>query len=159
MVALCFTYYYFVKDVPLTGYILKKYFVVLLCLFLASCAVRPATDKKKQPSTSTPRPHAPTGKVKTETGVASYYHDKFAGRPTANGEKYQPQQLTAAHKKLPFGTQVKVTNLSNGKSVVVRINDRGPHTKGRVLDLSKKAAQNLDMIRSGTAKVKLEYTL
>jgi rare lipoprotein A len=138
---------------------LKKYYVILLLFFLAGCAVRPTSDKTKPPAASAPKPGSPSGKMRTETGVASYYHDKFTGRATANGEKYQPQQLTAAHRTLPFGTQVKVTNLSNGKTVTVRINDRGPHTKGRILDLSKKAAQNLDMMRSGTAKVKLEYTV
>lgn len=83
-------------------------------------------------------------------GGASWYalHSK-----TASGERMNPAKLTAAHKTLKFGTKVKVTNRTNGKSVVVRINDRGPFIRGRVLDLSKAAAQNIGMIRSGTAKV------
>lgn len=89
-------------------------------------------------------------------GVASYYAEKFHGRRTANGEIYNMWAMTAAHKTLPFGTMVKVTNLDNGKSVVVRINDRGPYAHNRVIDLSKKAAAELDMIKKGTAKVKVE---
>ncbi len=92
-----------------------------------------------------------------KSGVtASYYADKFHGRKTSNGEIFNMYQLTAAHKTLPFNTVLKVTNLSNGKSVQVRINDRGPFVKGREIDLSKAAAVKLDMIKSGTAKVKLE---
>ncbi|WP_191015968.1 septal ring lytic transglycosylase RlpA family protein [Treponema zioleckii] len=92
-----------------------------------------------------------------KSGVtASYYADKFHGRKTSNGEIFNMYQLTAAHKTLPFNTVLKVTNLANGKSVQVRINDRGPFVKGREIDLSKAAAVKLDMIKSGTAKVKLE---
>ncbi|MBO5607022.1 MAG: septal ring lytic transglycosylase RlpA family protein [Treponema sp.] len=91
-----------------------------------------------------------------KSGVtASYYADKFHGRKTSNGEVFNMYALTAAHKTLPFNTVVKVTNLANGKSVTVRINDRGPFVKGREIDLSKAAAVKLDMIKSGTAKVKL----
>src|SRR4249919_962127 len=74
-----------------------------------------------------------------ESGKASYYSDKFDGRKTASGAVFSQHKLTAAHKTLPFGTKVKVTNLSNGKTVKVRINDRGPFVEGRILDLSKKA--------------------
>lgn len=87
--------------------------------------------------------------------VASYYADKFHGRTTSNGEIFNMYALTAAHKTLPFNTKVVVTNLSNGKNVTVRINDRGPFIQGREIDLSKAAAEKLDMIKSGTAKVKL----
>lgn len=87
--------------------------------------------------------------------VASYYADKFHGRTTSNGEVFNMYALTAAHKTLPFNTKVVVTNLANGKNVTVRINDRGPFIAGREIDLSKAAAEKLDMIRSGTAKVKL----
>ncbi|WP_137129733.1 septal ring lytic transglycosylase RlpA family protein [Rhizobium sp. FY34] len=83
-------------------------------------------------------------------GHASWY---ALGSKTASGERMNPSKLTAAHKSLSFGTQVKVTNKRNGKSVVVRINDRGPFTRGRVIDLSKAAAQNIGMISSGTAQV------
>ncbi|MFB9949850.1 septal ring lytic transglycosylase RlpA family protein [Rhizobium puerariae] len=83
-------------------------------------------------------------------GHASWY---AMGTKTASGERMNPSQLTAAHRSLPFGTKVKVTNKRNGKSVVVRINDRGPFIRGRVLDVSKAAAKNIGMIASGTAQV------
>ncbi len=89
-------------------------------------------------------------------GVASWYGDKFHGRRTSNSEIYNMYDLTAAHKTLPMNTIVKVTNLKNGKSVIVRINDRGPFVKSRIIDLSYKAASQIDMIRDGTAKVELE---
>ena len=88
-------------------------------------------------------------------GIASYYADKFVGRTTASGEKYKHNKLTAAHKTLPFGTKVKVTNLTNKKSVVVVINDRGPFVKGRIIDLSKSAAKKLDFVNKGITKVKI----
>ena len=94
--------------------------------------------------------------VYKSSAVASYYADKYHGRKTSNGEVFNMYDLTAAHKTLPFNTKVKVTNLSNGKSVVVRINDRGPFIKGREIDLSKAAAVKIGMIKSGTAKVSLE---
>ncbi|HEV7344334.1 MAG TPA: septal ring lytic transglycosylase RlpA family protein [Devosia sp.] len=90
------------------------------------------------------------------SGVASWYGPGFHGRTTANGERYDMNGMTAAHKSLKFGTKVKVTNANNGKSVVVRINDRGPFVGGRVIDLSKGAATAIDMIGSGTAKVSIE---
>ena len=89
-------------------------------------------------------------------GVASWYGQEFAGRTTANGEIFDPMLFTAAHRSLPFGTQVKVTNLSNQRSVVVRINDRGPYYQGRIIDLSLAAAERLEMVKSGITKVKLE---
>ena len=89
-------------------------------------------------------------------GPASFYHDALAGRPTASGEPYDPRGLTAAHRSLPFGTRVRVTNLINGESVVVRVNDRGPFVKPRVIDLSRAAARELRMIRRGIAPVRLE---
>ncbi len=97
------------------------------------------------------------GSYVTKTGKASYYSDNLSGKKTANGEKYKPTELTAAHKKLPFGTKVKVTNLSNGKTVTVRINDRGPYVAGRIIDLSKAAAKEIGMLNSGVAKVKIRY--
>ena len=93
---------------------------------------------------------------KTQLGIASYYAEKFHGRRTANGEVFNNHAMTAAHLKLPFGTQVKVTNLKNGKSVVVRINDRGPHVRGRIIDLTYAAAKKIGIIKAGAAKVKLE---
>jgi len=94
--------------------------------------------------------------AQTQTGKASFYADKFEGLPTANGEKYRHNKLTAAHKSLPFGTRVKVTNLSNNQSVEVVINDRGPYAEGRIIDLSKSAAEQLGFINLGIAEVKLE---
>ena len=87
-------------------------------------------------------------------GEASYYADKFHGRKTANGEIFDMYKISAAHKTLPFNTLVQVTNLENQKSVVVRINDRGPYKKGRILDLSYRAAQEIDMISSGVVRIK-----
>lgn len=91
----------------------------------------------------------------SEKGIASYYADKFDGRTTASGEVFRNSDLTAAHRTLAFGTIVKVTNLSNGKSVLVRINDRGPYAHGRTIDLSKKAAAELNMLENGLAEVQI----
>jgi rare lipoprotein A len=88
-------------------------------------------------------------------GVASYYGNELAGNRTASGERFDPGQLTAAHRSLPFGSMVRVTNTSNGDSVIVRINDRGPFAHGRVIDVSHAAAREIGMHRSGTARVKL----
>ncbi|MBT3181444.1 MAG: septal ring lytic transglycosylase RlpA family protein [Deltaproteobacteria bacterium] len=90
------------------------------------------------------------------TGKASWYGPGFAGRKTANGERFNPNAMTAAHKTLPMNTTVRVTNIKNGKTVVVRINDRGPFIRGRIIDLSKAAAKKIDMIGHGTSTVKLE---
>ena len=90
------------------------------------------------------------------TGRASWYGRDFHGGPTANGERYDMYSMTAAHRTLPFGTKLKVTNLDNGRECVVRVNNRGPFRKGRVLDLSKGAAQHLGMISSGIAKIKMQ---
>jgi len=91
-----------------------------------------------------------------EEGIASYYADEFNGRQTSNGETYDMYQMTAAHRTLPFNSRVRVTNLENGKSVIVRINDRGPFKDDRIIDLSLAAAKSLELIGSGTGKVKLE---
>ncbi len=88
-------------------------------------------------------------------GMASYYGNELAGNRTASGERFDPDELTAAHRSLPFGSLVRVTNVSNGDSVVVRINDRGPFSRGRVIDISHAAARQIGMHRSGTARVKL----
>lgn len=94
--------------------------------------------------------------VKSGTMIASWYGPKFHGKQTANTEKYNQMALTAAHKTLPFGTMLRVTNPLNGKQVIVRINDRGPYIKGRDLDLSKGAALQLGMIEKGVIKVEIE---
>lgn len=93
----------------------------------------------------------------TQRGEASYYADKFNGRRTANGEVFRQRKRTAASLTIPFGTKVKVTNLKNGRTVKVRVNDRGPYVKGRIIDLSRKAAGRLGMIRDGIAPVRLKY--
>ena len=89
-------------------------------------------------------------------GEASYYGYELAGNRTASGERFNPRAMTAAHRSLPLGTKLRVTNLSNGRSVVVRINDRGPFAKARILDLSLGAAEEIRMVRAGKARVKLE---
>lgn len=113
--------------------------MVLVLLFtLFSCHPNPLPDQ--------------TGEV----GIASYYSQKFHGKKTASGELYNKYKLSAAHKTFPFGSKVKVTNLSNKKSVVVIINDRGPFVKNRIIDLSYAAAKKIDMLRNGVIKVKLD---
>ena len=117
-------------------------------LVLLTLAV--ACGGKKAPSTVKPP------KRYVEEGIASWYGKKYHGRTTANGERFDMRALTAAHRTLPFGTVVKVTNLENGRTVEVRINDRGPFVKGRVIDLAKGAAKKLDMIQAGVVRVRLE---
>ena len=96
------------------------------------------------------------GAAKGTEGIASFYGKAHAGRRTASGEVFNPAKLTAAHRTLPFGTRVRVTNLSNGKHVVVRINDRGPRSDRRMIDLSEAAARKIGMIQRGLARVRLE---
>ena len=121
--------------------------LALALMFVAACSHRAAHVNT---------PLAPARIGTTETGVASWYGFPYHGRRAASGEIYDMQQLTAAHRKLPFQTWVEVTNLSNGKQVDVRINDRGPFAKGRILDLSQAAARDIDMLRTGTARVRLK---
>ncbi len=92
-----------------------------------------------------------------ETGIASWYGPDFYGKSTANGEIYDGNQMTAAHKTLPLPVNVRVTNLQNGKSAIVRINDRGPYARGRIIDLSRRAAELLDVVKNGTAPVRVTY--
>lgn len=92
----------------------------------------------------------------TTVGQASYYHDRFEGRATASGEPYRKQELTAAHRTYPFGTRLRVTRPDTGHSVEVRVNDRGPHSPHRVIDLSRKAAEELDLVQAGVAEVRIE---
>ena len=91
----------------------------------------------------------------TQTGKASYYADKFDGRPTASGQRFSNHKRTAAHRTLPFGTRVKVTNLKTGRSVKVRINDRGPFVAGRMIDLSYEAARQLGITNQGMDEVEI----
>ena len=121
----------------------------LLVLFVsgaAGCARR---------SARVPTPAAPARVGAIETGVASWYGVPYHGRRAASGEIYDMEKLTAAHRSLPFETWVEVTNLSNGRSVGVRINDRGPFVRGRIIDLSQAAARDIGMLGPGTARVQL----
>jgi len=101
-----------------------------------------------------PRPSEPVAGA--EVGFASYYAASFEGRPTASGERYERAAMTAAHRTLAFGTRVRVTRLDDGRSVEVRINDRGPFVSGRIVDLSESAARELGLLREGTARVRVE---
>lgn len=98
----------------------------------------------------------PVAMAKAETGLASWYGGKFHGRMTSSGEVFDTNTLTAAHRTLPFGTIVRVTDLDNGKSVLVKINDRGPFVDGRIIDLSRAAAEELGMVDNGVAHVNLQ---
>ncbi len=91
-----------------------------------------------------------------EVGFASYYASRFHGARTASGDRYDEDAMTAAHRTLPFGTRVQVTNLANGRSVVVTITDRGPFAPGRIIDVSRRAASRLDFVRAGTARVRIK---
>lgn len=113
-------------------------------------ALPPAPELLGTPVALTPAP------VAVLTGRASWYSDRLAGRRTASGERYDPALYTAAHRELPFGTLLRVTNLANGSSVEVRVNDRGPFTRGRVLDLSRRAAEELGFIHAGHTEVRIE---
>jgi rare lipoprotein A (peptidoglycan hydrolase) len=102
------------------------------------------------------RIEGPDGKIHELTGMASWYGERFHGRKTASGEVYDMHAMTAAHKTLPFGTMVRVTDIESRKTVIVRITDRGPFTKGRVIDLSYAAAGELDMIQAGVVPVRVD---
>ncbi len=118
----------------------------------------PAAAASAPPRTPTPAPAPPpSASGWSEEGIASWYggDDGFEGKPTASGEIYDSSQLTAAHRELPLGTIVDVTSVDSGKRVRVRINDRGPFAKGRIVDLSKEAARQLDLIGPGTGRVRL----
>ncbi len=121
----------------------KTSVVIILCLLLVGCI-------KKLPKP----PEIEKGY--TEKGIASWYGDEFKGKPTASGEIFDPDKMTAAHKTLPFGTIVSVTNLDNGKTAQLKINDRGPFVRGRIIDCSKKGAKELGYYSAGTAKVRIE---
>lgn len=114
-----------------------------------------AKNKTAKKKISLAQKHKNTPRQHFQSGVASYYADKFNGRRTANGERFDNKEMTAAHRSLPFGTLIEVTNMRNGKKVVVRVNDRGPYTHARVLDLSKNAARQLGMHNTGVAQVKV----
>ncbi|MBB1127111.1 septal ring lytic transglycosylase RlpA family protein [Thiospirillum jenense] len=101
-------------------------------------------------------PAVAAGSDMIQNGVASYYHDSLDGNKTASGQRYDRNVLSAAHKTLPLGTRVRVTDVKTGKSVIVRVNDRGPFVRGRIIDLSWRAARQLRITKKGIAKVKVE---
>lgn len=129
----------------------KAIIIILSCCIFQSCDVLQLPSKTTTTNTST----KPTSST-TFSGKASYYHDKFQGRSTASGEKYDKNKLTAAHKTLAFGTKVEVTNLKNNKKVIVKINDRLPSSSSRSIDLSRAAAKQINMITDGVVNVKIK---
>lgn len=143
--------------------------IVLVLLLLSSCSPsvrfastdvvargRPRVSEEIVPDGSTIIRKHPGRVLLTLEGIASYYAHDFHGKLTSNGEIFDMHALTAAHRVFPFGTKVRVTNLDNGKSVIVRINDRGPFVEARIIDLSLGAAKELDMIQKGTTRVRLD---
>lgn len=123
---------------------IQKGLLLSLCLLLAACSSR--YDES----------HGGSWRGYSETGYASYYADRYHGKKTASGELYRNNLNSAAHMELPFGSTVRVTNLANGKSVVVKVNDRGAFKNGRIIDLSKSAFSAIGNIRDGIIKVKVE---
>ena len=137
---------------------MSRYLILALCILFADCTNSPrygksvGTKKKSNPRSLKTSKRIP----KVITGVSSFYGTDFHGKLTANGEVYDMYGLTAAHKTLPLNTIVRVTNLANNKSLILRINDRGPYIKGRILDCSYGAAKKLDFLLQGTTKVRIE---
>ena len=142
---------------------LKIKFVLIFLMILSGCSNSPRyrtgpvkTSGKKSISTPSLKTKSNVEHRKVMKGVSSFYAEDFHGKLTANGEVYDMYGLTAAHKTLPLNTIVRVTNLVNNKSLILRINDRGPYVKGRILDCSYGAAKKLDFIVQGTTDVKIE---
>jgi len=130
----------------------RKFRTILLLAMAAGAFLFSGCHRRRQPATVPPRPPAPI--IQGEQGLASWYGHPYHGRRTSSGEIYNMHDTTAAHRTLPFGTRVRVHNLENGRSVTVRINDRGPFVAGRIIDLSNAAAKAIGM--SGLAPVRLE---
>jgi rare lipoprotein A len=132
----------------------RRFCIWALTLACGGCA---SSSSSRAPSSTAPAP----GSLSTEwtswqeTGIASYYASSLAGRRTASGERYDPSLLTAAHRRLPFGTLVEVRRRDGKRSVIVRINDRGPWVGNRVIDLSRRAAEALGIVRAGKAVVEI----
>ena len=118
---------------------------------LSACASAPEVSAPAEPTLTCTQAAA-----FREEGTASWYGKSHHGKPTASGERFDMGAMTAAHRRLPLGTRVKVTNLRNSREVTLRINDRGPHTRGRILDVSHKGAEQLGFVDSGTARVRVE---
>jgi rare lipoprotein A len=119
-------------------------------------AVASVSETSVEPSVATKLPVVRQAFETVGEGVASYYGNELAGNRTSSGERFNPAGLTCAHRSLPLGTKVRVTNLTNGRSVIVRVNDRGPFTRGRILDVSLAAAREIAMIGPGSARVRIE---
>lgn len=130
----------------------RRRFASALVLALALSATVACGGKR------TPSPTRPAAHGHTQKGLASWYGPGFHGKQTASGERYDMHGLTAAHKTLPLGTIVDVTRLDNGRTVRVRINDRGPFVRGRIIDLSRGAAEAIDMVAEGVARVRIRVT-
>lgn len=128
---------------------MRALFTMVMPLLLVASAAAQDAEIDEQPVASA------DAETVIDGGMASYYGRELEGNRTASGERFDPDELTAAHRTLPFGSKVRVTNVSNGDSVIVRINDRGPFSHGRVIDVSHAAAREIGMHRSGTARVKL----
>jgi rare lipoprotein A len=131
---------------PSAPRVLRGVVALLALLMIAGCAGRDGRHVE--------RGSGPSG-WNGEQGQASFYADRYHGRRTASGEAHDRNALTAAHRSLPFGTRVRVARLDNGREVVVRINDRGPFVRGRVIDLSRRAAEVLDMVGRGVVPVRI----
>ena len=134
--------------------ILTSIFCLVISVSLLACSSHSPNHKQPAAKPSSAAKKIPV--VQTFKGKASYYANKFQGRLTASGEKFDQNKLTAAHKKLPFGTKLRVINTQTGKSVVVRVNDRGPFVKGCIVDLSRSAFSRIGNIKSGVVNVKVE---
>jgi len=136
--------------------------LIITTFIFTGCPKRPESDislrKWKEGITKRTEEHnnRKTDEGDTNEGYASYYGEEFNGRETASGEIYNMYDLTCAHRSLPFGTKLKVINTENGKSVIVRVNDRGPWVKGRIIDMSYQAAKEIGMLDTGTAWVKIK---
>jgi rare lipoprotein A len=121
--------------------------VILGCILGAALGTAPPPALAAGPQ------QGPKATGATQHGIASYYHSRFNGRRMANGQRFDPRANVAAHKTLPFGTVVRVTNLKNGKSAIVRVVDRGPYVRGRIIDLAPSVAERLDMKEDGVVPV------
>jgi len=133
----------------------KTFLLLLLLVGLAGCATRNPEGAPPVPQAAVP-PQEASQPFFSEEGLASWYGNTHDGKTTADGEHFDQSALTGAHRSLPFNTNVRVTNLKSGKTVVVRINDRGPFVKGRIIDLSAAAAATLGVAKNGIDKVRVD---
>ena len=132
---------------------MKRAAAAALLAVLAACA-GPRRERVEPGEGPAEERHAP--RTRGEVGLASFYGERFAGRRTASGTRYDPRALTCAHRSAPFGTRLRVTEIESGRSVVVTVNDRGPFARGRIVDLSLAAARALGMVQRGLARVRVE---